>query len=405
MKNKKVQLSLGLLSVFAVFAIGTWGIMTLIHMLGSGMSLSERLTDARAKIESEPKTESCPLNGELFTKTERDIWEERRPMGVTIENHEESRPLSGISKADIVYEAVAEGGITRLLGLYYCNASASDIAIGPIRSSRVYFIDWISEYGKEPLYVHFGGANDICTNEEDPECDEDGTKRDGKVDRRVLAIEKLRNMGWRHSQGNALDGGANAGAPAIVRNQYRVGEEPAAWEHSAIGSTDLLFDLGEERGFSGRGWDKTFESWKFEDGEPNPNPDASEINFEFWPNKPNYDVEWTYDPKTNSYLRLNGGEPQTDWEYDNLQVTASNIAIMFIEEESSVDEELHTYYHTTKGGDAIIFQNGTIVEGSWSKSDQYSRTKFYDKDGKEISFVRGKIWIEAVPNYSEVLYN
>jgi len=60
-----------------------------------------------------PKTEACPLSGQLFAKAERQIWEGRRPLTVMIENHEESRPQSGLNKADIVYEAVAEGGITR----------------------------------------------------------------------------------------------------------------------------------------------------------------------------------------------------------------------------------------------------------------------------------------------------
>lgn len=404
LKSPNFKLGLGLFSVFLLFAFGTWGVLSLFNM-SEGSGLSSKLADMRSKIESEPKTEECPLNGGMFTKTEKGIWEKRRPMGIMIENHLDARPLSGLSKADVVYEAVAEGGITRFLGLFYCDVAAADVAVGPVRSARVYFIDWISEYGKEPLYVHFGGANNICTNEEDPECNADGTKREGKVDERVLAIEKLIDMGWRHSQGNALDGGANAGAPAIVRNQYRISETPTAWEHSAIGSTDLLFDLGVERGFDGKGWDKGFVSWKFQDGAAVKSPEASEISFEFWSNKPEYDVKWEYDPVTNSYKRFNGGVPHTDFEFDNKQMTASNVVIMFVEEENMVDEEGHQYYHTTGEGEALIFQNGTIIEGLWKKSSQYERTIFTDAAGKEINFVRGVIWIEAVPNGNDIVYN
>src|SRR3990167_10598711 len=75
--------------------------------------------DKRAKIDTSlPKTEECPLNGMKYTKAEREIWEKRRPLTVSIENHEEARPQSGLSKADIVYEAIAEGGGTRFLSVF-----------------------------------------------------------------------------------------------------------------------------------------------------------------------------------------------------------------------------------------------------------------------------------------------
>ncbi|MEK7166414.1 MAG: DUF3048 domain-containing protein, partial [Patescibacteria group bacterium] len=64
-----------------------------------------------------PRTEECPLNGEKFTKQEKDIWKSRRPLAVMIENHAEARPQSGLSFADVVYETVAEGGITRFMGI------------------------------------------------------------------------------------------------------------------------------------------------------------------------------------------------------------------------------------------------------------------------------------------------
>src|SRR5436190_597458 len=93
--------------------------------------------------ESLPKTEPCPLNGILYSKQQRDWWEKHRPLGVMIENHEESRPQSGLSFADVVYEAVAEGGITRFMAVYYCQDAP---VVGAVRSARTYFLDFISEY-------------------------------------------------------------------------------------------------------------------------------------------------------------------------------------------------------------------------------------------------------------------
>lgn len=400
--KSKLKLISILVGVYLASTAVSYAFFNITSARSSGID-SEKLGSVREKIATEPKTEECPLNGAYFTKTEQQIWSGRRPMGIMIENSLDSRPQSGMSNADIIYEAVAEGGVTRFLAMYHCGAAAENVTVGPIRSSRVYFIDWVSEYGAEPVYVHFGGANNICSNPEDPACTDEGTKQPGVVDPRVMALEELINLGWRHSRGNALDGGANAGAPAIVRDQYRLGDEPAAWEHSAIGSTDLLYNLAIERGFDGRGWDRDFTAWKFADSQPVANPDATEIDFEFWSNKPDYDVSWKYDQDMNSYVRLNGGDPHIDWE-NKEQLTASNVVVMFVEEEGPVDDELHMYYETLGAGEAIIFQNGTAIEGTWEKPSRTERTKFYDESGKEISFVRGVIWIEAVPRGNEILY-
>ena len=106
---------------------------------------------------SGPRDQKCPLNGAYFTKGEREVWEKRRPLAVMIENHADSRPQSGLSRADVVYEAVAEGGISRFLAVFYCGAaagSAKPYDVGPVRSARTYFLDWASEYADYPLYLH-----------------------------------------------------------------------------------------------------------------------------------------------------------------------------------------------------------------------------------------------------------
>src|SRR3989344_4594697 len=104
---------------------------------------------------NEPKTENCPLDGDLHTKKAKEFWDKRRPLAVMIENHSEARPQSGLTSADIIYEAVAEGGITRFMAIYLCNLS--DAQVGPVRSARTYYLDWLGEY--DALYAHVGGAN------------------------------------------------------------------------------------------------------------------------------------------------------------------------------------------------------------------------------------------------------
>jgi hypothetical protein len=170
-----------------------------------------------------------------------------------------------------------------------------------------------------------------------------------------------------------------------------------------VGSTDLLFELGISRGFDGD-WNEAFESWVFSEDQPVISSIVGSIKFEFWGNNSDYDVEWKYDERTNSYLRINGGKSHTDWELDKPQLSAKNVVVMFVGEEGPVDEEKHLYYETVGAGEMILAQNGAVIEGTWEKPSQFARTKFYDKGGREVSFVKGVVWIEAVPEGNIVEY-
>src|SRR5258708_23201857 len=90
------------------------------------------------------------INGEMVSPAQV-----QRPFVVVIENFLDSRPQSGLSQADIVYEALAEGGITRFLAVFQSQNAAS---IGPVRSARTYFNDWAQELGA--IYAHVGGNSD-----------------------------------------------------------------------------------------------------------------------------------------------------------------------------------------------------------------------------------------------------
>ena len=93
-----------------------------------------------------------------------------------------------------------------------------------------------------------------------------------------------------------------------------------------------------------------------------------------------------------------------DWGFDNIQIAVKNMVVQFVGERGPVDRELHMFYENISDGDALVFQNGTVIEGTWEKDAQLGKTKFYDEDGKEIRFVRGQIWIEAVPVGNDIVY-
>lgn len=330
-----------------------------------------------------PKTEECPLNGAKYTKAEREIWSARRPLTVMIENHEESRPQSGLSRADVVYEAVAEGGVTRFLAVFYCGVSAEETQIGPVRSARIYFMDYASEYGEHPLYVHVGGAN-----------------KPGPAD----ALGAVRKYGW--EQYNDLNQ-FSIGFPTFWRDYERF-DRQVATEHTMYSTTDKLWEVAEKRGLTsedkkGNAWDEDFIKWLFADGKPEATPQVSQISFPFWEGYKQYAVLWKYDATTNSYKRENDDQPHKDMNNDE-QVAAANVVILYAKAKGPIDELKHMLYNTTGSGKALVFQNGAVVEATWKKESRAARTRFMDKKGKEVSFARGPVWIEILDPSSDVEY-
>jgi len=351
-----------------------------------------------------PKTEECPINGQMYTKAESEVWSDRRPIAIMIENHVDARPESGLSRADVVYEAVAEGGITRFVSVFYCGAAAEDVQAAPLRSARVYFINLAAGYGTDPIYLHQGGANNICGD-----CP-GGVKSSKQIDPSVNTVTLLDKLGWAGgSSGNNFDGGYNIGFPIVARDQYRLGSTPAAWEHSVVVDLDLVWAEAAKRGYNykdsnGTPWTKGFIKWSFQDGKATSSPTASDIKFDFWESMPGYNVEWKYDSAINSYLRFNGGAAHVDWEFDKPQLSAKNVAIMFVTEKGPLDTEHHMFYQVIGTGKALVFQNGGVIQGTWKKASALDREVFYDTNGKEIEMVRGQTWVELVPAKNAVTY-
>ena len=259
-------------------------------------------------------------------------------------------------------------------------------------------------YGTDPIYLHQGGANDFCSN-----CP-GGVKPSGNINSTVDAYALLDKLGWRNgAQGNDMDGGFNIGYPIVVRNQYRLSSTAAAWEHSVVADLDEVYKEAAKRGFNykdsnGVPWTQGFIKWQFQNGQSNSSPTASDIKFSFWSNQPDYDVEWKYDVSSNSYLRFNGGTAHVDWEFTHPQLSAKNVVIMFANQKGPVDEEKHMYYQVVGTGDAIVFQNGQAVKGTWSKPTILDREVFYDDNRKLIPLVRGQTWVEIVPAGNNISY-
>lgn len=340
-----------------------------------------------------PKTEACPLNGNLHTQKEKEIWQTRRPLGLMIENHLDSRPQSGLYHADVIYEAVAEGGITRLLSLFYCAAASSDIQVGPIRSARTYFLDWVSEYGNFPLYAHVLGAN--CNRDTGSGC-LNGAPAD--------AMGQIRKYGW-VAAGNDLDQAA-VGFPTFWKDYERLGR-PVASEHTMYSTTTKLWDYAAKaRGLTnldrqGNEWHETFRPWLFKkDAAQSDRPQSATLEFSHWSGYQDYQVRYEYDPQTNTYQRFTGGLPHQDLNL-NKPLHPKVVVVQFTTERRAndgYDNNLRLLYGTIGKGQALIFQDGQETKATWQKKSRTERTLFFDaKTGRELELNPGQIWIHVVP--------
>lgn len=400
-ESKHFMLVLGFVGLFLVSTGVSLVAFTFLVSDSNNKTLSTESLGIESRVDlSKPKTESCPINGEMFTREQKDLWSAKRPIVAIIENHLESRPQSGLSRADVVYEVVAEGGITRMLGVFYCAIADNNYIIGQIRSARVYFINYALGYGSNPLFVHWGGANNIDNSQPG------GVKIKGQIDPRVDAYKLLEKVGWVNGRyGSDMNGATNTGYPALFTDDRRMN---LATEHQKVGSTDKIYEEATKRGFdykdaNGKSWDTDFNPWKFVDGKAIVTPLYSSISFSFWGGKSDYDVEWKYDQSNNKYLRFNGGKAHTDLE-NGEQLSAKNVAIVYAKEEGPVDKEFHLYYTVIGEGEAIIFQNGDLIDGTWEKTSPTAPLMFFNEKGDEIKFVRGQIWIEVLPLGNKVTH-
>ncbi|MBU2051948.1 MAG: DUF3048 domain-containing protein [Patescibacteria group bacterium] len=392
-KSGKWKLILGGLVVYLLSAGLTYGILArgtggalFTSPVSDGATTGENANpDRKSLIDiTGNKTEACPLSGEKFTKAEKNIWQTRRPLAVMIENHQEARPQSGLSDADVIYETVAEGGITRFMALFYCNAAAFESVLGPVRSARTYFLDWASEYNF-PLYAHVGGAN-----------------TPGPAN----ALGQIGDYGW--SAANDLNQ-FSIGYPTFWRDYERLGHTVAT-EHTMYSTTEKLWAVGAKRGFTNvdpdeNEWSDDFIPWQFATKAADETGSTTAISYQFWDYE-EYAVSWQYDSENNVYKRSHSGRPHKDLNTDS-QLTAKNLVIQFAKESKANDGyegNVHLLYGTTGKGEALIFMDGQVVEGTWSKAKRISRTVFYDDKGKEIKFNPGRIWISVLPLGNKVDY-
>ncbi|KKR18533.1 MAG: hypothetical protein UU65_C0002G0032 [candidate division CPR2 bacterium GW2011_GWC1_41_48] len=298
--------------------------------------------------QEEPKYE-MPLSG---VKVTNENLTKRRPFAVSIENSPEARPQSSLNMADIVYETVAEGGITRFLAFYQQNEPNE---IGPVRSARTYFLDWVMPY--DAVFVHAGGSE--------------------------AALNLIRSLGIKEIDDLKGD-------KAFWRDNSRYAPHNDYTNYSKIKNVALKkgFDL-----------DYNVAGYSFKDDlKKEERLEAQTINVSF--SSASYNVSWQYNKERNLYNRLIAGTPHLDRVTDK-QIMAKNIVVQEVLQFPSSTAEQHSK-KTVGSGNATIFLDGQAVKAIWKKADRKSPTRFYDAAGNEIKFNRGQTWFEVITQFGSV---
>jgi hypothetical protein len=278
--------------------------------------------------------------------------------GVMIENSVFARPQSGLNQAGVVYEAVAEAGITRFLALFQDTKSEY---IGPVRSARPYYVQWCQAF--DCALAHVGGSPEALAD---------------------IKKYKVKN----------LDQFAGASYFHRISSRYS--------PHNVYTSQAKLTQYEKERGY------KTSQYTGFEHLLKEPKIATAAIttkNISF--NYPGtaYDVRYVYQPANNNYARFEGGQPHKSANAKGvLKQNTPKVVIALVVPYSIEGDGYHSGYKSVGSGTMYVFQNGAVAKGTWSRTSRDSNFVFKNAAGQPIKLVAGQAWISVLSNNSDVTY-
>jgi hypothetical protein len=274
-----------------------------------------------------------------------------RPYAVMIDNFSNARPQSGLSSASLVYEAPAEGGVTRYLAFF--DPKSTPLEIGPVRSARAYFLNWAKELGA--TYVHVGGS---------PE-----------------ALELAKSI-------NKSDLNEFYNSKYFSRSPKRVAP------HNVMTTISDLENYRLDKNETGI----TINPWQFKDLSTSTETIVSKISIKY---SSGYDVYWNYNLENNNYERYLDGSLHKDSSGE--KISANNLIVQIVSFKIT-DDKLRLELSSALSGQALLCQDGNCQMGNWKKNSSNSRAKYYYKNGEEFIFNAGPTWIEINDNLQNIKY-
>ena len=347
-ENKPNNKIVWLIFAFTILLLGAW----LVYKNNHNSEKIDKAQNAPKNEEALPVIDLTPaINGILV----EEATALQRPIAVVVENHPDARPQSGLVDADIVYETLAEGGITRFLAIYQTKEVKN---IGPIRSARTYFAEIANELGA--VFAHVGGNSD--------------------------ALENIRNRVYP----NVSDADQFFNDPYF----HRIKQRPMP--HNVYTSIANLKELSLTHKFSQQA---NLATWKFKDVEKSATS-SQEITINF--SEKDYEVSYVFDPIKNLYKRYLAGKAHKDLD-SGRQIEVKNVIVQFVKTFPTKTDTLYSIgMDLTSGGKALVFSNGQAANAVWKKTLD-GRTRYYDLNNLAIIFNPGQIWVALVPEEREPL--
>ncbi len=293
----------------------------------------------------------CPLCGEEVQ--EESLYE--RPVAVMLDNHSAARPQAGLDQADVVYEILAEGNITRYMAVYMHDNGE---IVGPVRSARRYFIDKAMEH--DAIYLHAGGS---------PEAWEDIAS---------LKIPSLDAMSLGH--------------PVYWRENHR------KMPHNIYGNLSEARKMASNKGYRESTQAKVF-SFNHEDMPPE-GQQAAAVRILY---PPDYRVSYRYSPEEGVYFRYVMDKPHTDENNKDLHLTAKNIIIQKAVHKV-LDSEGRRRIDLVGKGEGMYISDGQYVPLTWKKDGRKDATEFYLENGEQLKLNPGKTWVQVIPMNASVSF-
>lgn len=392
-----------------------------LSLLASACSQEEQVAAASSPAPSEerspspspePEPDPCPLTG---ADAPEDVDLQRPVLAVKIDNASRARPQAGLESADVVYEELVEGGITRFLAIFHCRDAER---LGPVRSGRMVDPDLLQQYA--PVLFAYSGANDSVLGKV--------ASTPGVVD---LQHGKLGSAYFRqpgrpapHNLFTSTEAIRGAAAAQSVQGDPRTGfvfdgdllktgegdersaekagrlvtrRDPGEHDEREVPVTDVTDDArGDgDRADPGDGPEPPDNP---AGNAPPDDPAGGRVAFSYASG--GVVVSYGYDPQELLYVRSVGGRPHSSEAREPL--TAVNVLVLKVDVKPglviSAGGATSPDIAVTGEGEAVVLRAGEAVRGRWRRSTPNSPFQVVDAGGDPIALAPGNMWINLVPS-------
>lgn len=277
---------------------------------------------------------------------------------IMIENSPDARPQSGLDQAGVIYEAIAEGGITRFMAIFQ---ESKPQYIGPVRSLRMTYAEFAKPY--HCSIAHVGGSDN--------------------------ALNLVRN----NSEYRDIDQFFNDGSYWRISSRWA--------PHNVYTSFEALDELNANRGYT------TSEFNGFSRVKPDTDTKAAEITartIHIEMSGDLFNVVYNYDETANNYKRsfATGEAHEVVSESGVTSQLAPDVVIALETDAVARPGSPYSDYRTVGSGNAFVFQNGTVTSAKWQRESVDSELKFLDENNEEIKLNRGQVWISIYPSNNSI---